>query len=174
MSWFLALAALLQAQTPPAPPPAPPAPTIIPAPGGAVALVGPGDRESYDRFNYAAIRRAGDYLYVSGVIIGSAPGAPKTPETFKEGARRALRYLRNRLAAFDASFDDVVMINSFHDWTAEEFKGDRLAQLDALNAAKREFMKAPHPAWTAVGTTGLLAPGGVVEVQLIAYKPVKR
>jgi enamine deaminase RidA (YjgF/YER057c/UK114 family) len=172
MNPALILAALAQAQTPP--PATPPAPTIIPAPGGGVALVGPGDRESYDRFNYAPIRRAGDHLYISGVIIGSAPDAPKTRETFKEGARRALRYLRNRLAAFDATFDDVVMINSFHDWTAEEFKGDRLAQLNALNEAKREFMKAPHPAWTAVGTSGLLAPGGVVEVQMIAYKPLKR
>lgn len=174
MSWLLLLGAFAQAQSPATPPSPPPAPTIIPAPGGAVALVGPGDRESYDRFNYAPIRRAGDYLYVSGVVIGSAPGAPKTPETFKEGARRGLRYLRNRLAAFGATFDDVVMINSFHDWTAEEFKGDRIAQIDALNDVKREFMKPPHPAWTAVGTTGLLAPGGVVEIQLIAYAPVKR
>jgi hypothetical protein len=29
-------------------------------------------------------------------------------------------------------------------------------------------MKAPYPAWTAVGTTGLLSDSGIVEVQLIA------
>jgi enamine deaminase RidA (YjgF/YER057c/UK114 family) len=29
-------------------------------------------------------------------------------------------------------------------------------------------VKSPYPAWTAVGTTGLLADGGIVEVQLIA------
>jgi enamine deaminase RidA (YjgF/YER057c/UK114 family) len=31
----------------------------------------------------------------------------------------------------------------------------------------------PHPAWAAVGTTGLLAPNGAVEIQMIAYVPQK-
>jgi len=35
-------------------------------------------------------------------------------------------------------------------------------------------MGAPHPAWTAVGTSGLLAPNGVVEIQMIAYVPQTR
>jgi enamine deaminase RidA (YjgF/YER057c/UK114 family) len=39
---------------------------------------------------------------------------------------------------------------------------------------KDEFMPAPHPAWTAVGTTGLLAEDGVVEIQMIAYAPRRR
>jgi hypothetical protein len=30
-------------------------------------------------------------------------------------------------------------------------------------------MKPPYPAWTAVGTTGLLSDGGIVEIQLIAH-----
>lgn len=29
----------------------------------------------------------------------------------------------------------------------------------------------PYPAWTAVGTTGLLSDGGIVEIQLIARVP---
>jgi hypothetical protein len=32
-------------------------------------------------------------------------------------------------------------------------------------------MSAPHPAWTAVGTSSLIRDGGVVEVQMIAYAP---
>ena len=46
-------------------------------------------------------------------------------------------------------------------------------QLAMFNAVKSEFMKAPHPAWTAVGTTGLLNPHGIVEVQMIAKVPGK-
>jgi enamine deaminase RidA (YjgF/YER057c/UK114 family) len=34
-----------------------------------------------------------------------------------------------------------------------------------------EFIKAPYPAWTAVGTTSLLAPRGLVEVQMVARVP---
>ena len=41
-------------------------------------------------------------------------------------------------------------------------------QFDAFESVIGEFMQAPYPAWTAVGTTGLLSDGGIVEVQLIA------
>jgi hypothetical protein len=37
-----------------------------------------------------------------------------------------------------------------------------------------EFIKPPYPACTAVGTTGLLSDGGIVEVQLIARAPDAR
>jgi len=77
------------------------------------------------------------------------------------------------LAAFGVGFADVVMINSFHDWSAPEFKGDRKAQFDLFSAVKDEFMAPPHPAWTAVGTSGLIRPEGVIEVQMIAYAPRK-
>ena len=32
-------------------------------------------------------------------------------------------------------------------------------------------MDPPWPAWTAVGTTGLLGSGGIVEIQLIVHAP---
>ena len=35
-------------------------------------------------------------------------------------------------------------------------------------------MRGPKPAWTAVGTTGLLGEGGIVEVQMIAQIPDTR
>ena len=69
---------------------------------------------------------------------------------------------------------DAVMMNTFHDWSAPEFKGDRLAQFEAFLEVKREFMSAPHPAWTAVGTSSLIRDGGTVEIQMIAYAPQGR
>jgi len=71
-------------------------------------------------------------------------------------------------------FADVVMINTFHVWDGPGFAGTREEQFAAFSAVKDEFMTAPHPAWTAVGTTGLLAPNGVVEIQMIAYVPPAR
>ena len=65
------------------------------------------------------------------------------------------------------------MINSFHVWNTPEFNNDPEAQFDAFNAIKDEYMPAPHPAWTAVGTTGLLAPNGIIEVQMIAHVPAR-
>jgi enamine deaminase RidA (YjgF/YER057c/UK114 family) len=149
-------------------------PTRIPASGGEVAITSPREQELYDKWNFAPARRAGDFVYVSGVVVWQEPGTPRTPETFKTATRVAFKTLRTRLQALGADFPDVVMMNTFHDWSAPEFKGDRLAQFEAFVAVKKEFMSAPHPAWTAVGTSSLIRDGGVVEVQMIAYAPQGR
>jgi enamine deaminase RidA (YjgF/YER057c/UK114 family) len=146
-------------------------PKRIPSPGGEVAITSPREQEFYDKWNFAPARRAGDYVYVSGVVVWQEPGTPRTPETFKSATRAAFRTLHARLQALGADFGDVVMMNTFHDWSAPEFKGDRVAQFEAFLEIKREFMSAPHPAWTAVGTSSLIRDGGVVEVQMIAYAP---
>ena len=83
-------------------------------------------------------------------------------------ARRALERLRRNLEAAGSDFQHVAMINSFHLWQGPNFNGTRDQQFAAFEEVIGEFMKAPYPAWTAVGTTGLLGDGGIVEVQLIA------
>jgi enamine deaminase RidA (YjgF/YER057c/UK114 family) len=146
-------------------------PTLIPAPGGEVAITSPSEQEFYDKWNFAPARRAGDYVYVSGVVVWEQPGAPRTPETFKAAAQAAFRSLRTKLRALGADFPDVVMMNTFHDWAAPEFKGDRIAQFEAFVAVKKEFMRPPYPAWTAVGTSSLSGDGSIVEIQVIACAP---
>jgi enamine deaminase RidA (YjgF/YER057c/UK114 family) len=89
--------------------------------------------------------------------------------TVKRQARAAFQRIRTLLNAYGADFQNVVMINSFHDWSAPEFGGDRMAQLDALSSVKDEFMTEPYPAWTAVGTSGMIRSKGIVEIQMIAY-----
>ena len=143
------------------------------APGGEIAIVSAADATAYDTYKYAPVRRAGDYVYVSGVVIGRLPEGPRTVETFKTAARAGFEKLRARLRAVGADFDAVVLVNSFHDWSAPEFGGDRFAQFEALNAVKEEFMTGAHPAWTAVGTSGLIRDSGIVEVQMIAYAPLQ-
>jgi enamine deaminase RidA (YjgF/YER057c/UK114 family) len=147
--------------------------TRIATPGGEVVISTPAEHTAYDEWNYAPARRAGDYVYVSGVVVTRQPEGPRTPETFKDATRRAFATLRARLQALGADFADVVLINSYHDWSAPEFHGDRMAQFTAFREVKAEFMPAPHPAWTAVGTSGLIREGGIVEVQMIAYAPLR-
>ena len=150
-----------------------PAQIRIPTPGGEVILSTPAEHTAYDEWNYAPARRAGDYVYVSGVVVARQPEGPRTPETFKDATRRAFATLCARLQALGADFADVVLINSYHDWSAPEFHGDRMAQFAAFREVKAEFMPAPHPAWTAVGTSGLIREAGIVEVQMIAYAPLR-
>jgi enamine deaminase RidA (YjgF/YER057c/UK114 family) len=148
-------------------------PKTIPAPGGEVVIPSAGAQRAYDQIKYAPARRAGDYLYISGVIAGPRGAGPRDPEAFKGYARRAFGVIEATLKAEGLTFDDVVMINTFHVWNGPGFQGTRDEQFAAFSAVKDEFMHPPHPAWTAVGTTGLLADDGVVEIQMIAYAPRK-
>jgi enamine deaminase RidA (YjgF/YER057c/UK114 family) len=146
-------------------------PIRIATPGGEVVISNSAEHTAYDEWNYAPARRAGDYVYLSGVVVDRQPGGLRTPETFKTATRRAFEALRSRLQALGADYPDVVMINSHHDWSAPEFHGDRMSQFTAFREVKAEFMPPPHPAWTAVGTSGLIREAGIVEVQMIAYAP---
>ena len=141
----------------------------IPATGGEVVLASEADKKAYDRMHFAAARRSGEVLYISGVIIGPAAGEGNDIAAFKDQARRAFRRIEATLQAAGANFADVAMINSFHVLDTPHFVGTRIEQFQALSAVKDEFMPPPHPAWTAVGTTGLLSETGVVEIQMIAH-----
>ncbi len=143
-------------------------PLRIPAPGGEVILPNEGAKQNHDKWRFAAVRRVGDMLYVSGVIVYRAPNEGTDVAAFKLQTRRALERLRRNLDAAGSDFKHVVMINSFHVWQGPDFTGTRDEQFQAFEDVIDEFIKPPYPAWTAVGTTGLLGSGGIVEVQLIA------
>ncbi|WP_293359364.1 Rid family hydrolase [Phenylobacterium sp.] len=149
-------------------------PKIVPSPGGHVVIHSPGAQRNYDAYKFAPARRAGDFLYISGVIAGPYGKPPTDHAAFTEQVRGAFRSIDQMLKADGATFADVVMINTFHVWDGPGFKGTRDEQFAAFAKAKDEFMPPPHPAWTAVGTTGLLADDGVVEIQMIAYAPRKK
>lgn len=148
-------------------------PKRIPAPGGEVIIPTERHQKSYDDIKYAPARRVGDTLYVSGVIVGRGKDEGTDPESFKTQVRRAFVNLDKVLKASGTDFDNVVMINSFHVWEGPDQPAPRWEQINMINAVKGEFIKGPSPAWTAVGTSGLLAPGGIVEIQLIAHVPPK-
>ena len=149
-------------------------PKITPSAGGHVIIQSQGAQRNYDEYKFAPARRAGDFLYISGVIAGPYGGQARDSAAFTAQTRQAFRTLQSILEADGLTFADVVMINTFHVWDGPGFKGTRDEQFDAFAEAKDEFMSVPHPAWTAVGTTGLLADDGVVEIQMIAYAPKKK
>lgn len=171
----LIAAALVAAASPAhAQPSAPGYPKLIPSPGGEVVIHSPGAQRAYDAIKFAPARRAGDFIYVSGVIAGPRGDQARDAAAFTDQVRQAFRSIEQMLKASGATFADVTMINTFHVWDGPGFKGTRDEQFAAFAKAKDEFMSAPHPAWTAVGTTGLLADDGVVEIQMIAYAPKKK
>lgn len=143
-------------------------PLRIPAPGGEVILPDAHAKEMHDSWRFSAARRVGDLIYVSGVIVNRNPDEGTDVPAFKIQARRALERLKVILTAAGSDFQHVTMINSFHVWQGPNFTGTRDEQFQAFESVIGEFIKPPYPAWTAVGTTGLLSDGGIIEVQLIA------
>jgi enamine deaminase RidA (YjgF/YER057c/UK114 family) len=146
-------------------------PMVIPAPHGSVILPDENAKWAYDNFRYAAVRRVDDTLYISGVVIGPREGEKRDAEAFKQQVHRGFQRLQAILESAGASFEDVVMINSFHVWEGPDFEGTKQQHFALFEEVADTYLKRPYPAWTAVGTTGLLGTNSIVEVQLIAHVP---
>ncbi|RZJ95792.1 MAG: RidA family protein [Brevundimonas sp.] len=146
-------------------------PRQIPAPGGAVIIPGPGGQRAHDEVGYAPARRVGDTLYISGAIVGRAPDEGNDLAAFETQVRRTLTHLNRTATAAGVTLNDVAMMNSFHVWDGPNFTGTKDQQIEIIARVWREFADGPRPAWTAVGTTGLLGEGGIVEIQLIVHAP---
>ena len=146
-------------------------PMVIPAPHGSVILPDENAKWAYDNFRYAAVRRVDDTLYISGVVIGPREGEKRDAAAFKQQIHRGFQRLQAILQSAGATFQDVVMINSFHVWEGPDFEGTKEQQFALFEEVADTYLKPPYPAWTAVGTTGLLGTNSIVEVQLIAHVP---
>lgn len=146
-------------------------PMVIPAPHGSVILPDSEAKWAYDNFRYAAVRRVDDTLYISGVVIGPRQGEKRDAAAFKQQVHRGFQRLQAILESAGATFKDVVMINSFHVWETPLFEGTKAEHFALFEEVADTYLKPPYPAWTAVGTTGLLGTDSIVEVQLIAHVP---
>jgi len=122
-------------------------------------IVPAGRDRLYDDWHYAPAMRVGDTLIVSG--IPAYKGA-----TYEEKVRNMFEALKLTLAAGGADLADVVEINTYHaqakDTETFEAEFARFAKIHA------EYFPDRYPAWTAVGTTALLAPDAVVEMRVLA------
>lgn len=146
-------------------------PRRLPSAGGEVIIPSRGGQYAYDQIGYAPARRAGDTLYVSGAIVFRAEDEGRDVAAFEVQVRRTLTSLNHTLEAAGATMDHVALINSFHVWEGPDFAGSRNEQVAVIARVWREFADGPRPAWTAVGTTGLLGSGGIVEIQLTVHAP---
>ncbi len=118
-------------------------------------------RAFQEAVGYADAVIAGDTIYLSGVVAGPAKGETD----LAAGYDRAFKMIAATLARAGASWDDVVDITTFHT--------DLAAHIDGFAAVKNRYVKAPFPAWTAIGVSRLYEPTAVVEIKVVAVKPPK-
>lgn len=131
---------------------APPAPhQVIVIPAGADA--------AYDQYHYAPALRVGDTVIVSG--IPAARGA-----SYEEKVRNMFERLKKTLAAAGADLSDVVEIDTYHA-TVHDTPAFQKEFAEFLRV-HQEYFGDRRPAWTAVGTTALLADGAVLEMRAVA------
>ncbi|HKU14660.1 MAG TPA: Rid family detoxifying hydrolase [Steroidobacteraceae bacterium] len=112
-------------------------------------------------FPFSEAVRAGDFLFLSG-MIGFDPGTDKVvPGGIKPEARKTLSLVQEALKRNGASLADVVKCTVF---LAD------IAEWPAFNEVYVEFFKKPFPARSALAASGL-ARNARVEVECIAYVP---
>src|SRR5215813_1665806 len=122
-------------------------------------IVPAGEDRAYDEWHYAPALRTGDMIIVSG--LPAARG-----DTYEAKVRNMFERLKRTLAAAGADLSDVVELTTFHA-TARDTESFQKEFVE-LSRIHHQYFPAGYPAWTAVGTTALLASGAVLEMRVVA------
>ena len=122
-------------------------------------IIPAGEDRAYDEWHYSPAVRVGDTLIISGMPAGRG-------DTYEAKVRNMFERLKRTLAAAGADLSDVVELTTFHANArdTETFQKE-FAELERIH---HEYFPDAYPAWTAVGTTALLAPGAVLEMRAVA------
>jgi enamine deaminase RidA (YjgF/YER057c/UK114 family) len=115
-------------------------------------------KRMYDRFHFSQGARVGDLLVCSGQIGTGADG--KVPASIDEEFRNAWRLVGTVLQEAGLDYSDIVEYTTFHVGLQQH--------MAAFMKVRDEFLKAPWPAWTAIGITELALPGAHVEIRVLA------
>ena len=118
-------------------------------------------RQIQEQIGWADAVVSNGIVYVSGVPAYLAAGETDMDAAFV----RAFEALGKTLERAGVSWADVVELRTYHT--------DPNAQIETFAKVKQRYIKSPHPAWSAIGTSGLLQPGGLVEIALVAHVPNK-
>lgn len=102
--------------------------------------------------------RAGDLLFLSGVVGLEADGAP--PADFARGVEIAYQQLHRALSVGGAGFTDIVRVNVY----IVELDAERLA---VWRSVRDRFISSELPASTLIGVHSLVG-GAQIEIDAVA------
>ena len=123
------------------------------------------------RGRFPHIRRAGDFLFVSGtssrlpdgsLVGGEADALGNTRVDIRAQTRAVIENIRDILASEDAGLEDVVEVTTYL-VNMNDFRG--------YNEVWAEFFDFDGPARTTVAVHQLPHPHMVIEIQAVAHKP---
>lgn len=124
------------------------------------------------QFHYAPARRAGDFVFLSGIVAVNGRSTPMDADGFRADLRRVFTLMEQLLGACQASLADVVELQMFHVFGSERLALDKAAQLSAIADVRDEFFPAPYPACVELAVADLNPEGGLVEIKATAFAPL--
>jgi len=113
-------------------------------------------RSFHEEWSFSEALVVGDTVYLSGYVVNLRRGETDLQTAYT----RAFQEIGQILGRAGASWDDVVDITTYHTELA--------TQMPAIVAVKRNFVRAPYPAWTAVEVSRLIPDRGITEIKLVA------
>lgn len=137
----------------------------------------------YEQWHFAPAVVANGFVFCSG-IIGTSPGGETPGADGLKGAQAtlsdadaplaALMAVRDPEAQFATAFEalkailaeagctlaDVVEITTYH--------VDIARHMETFMTVRDRYLADPWPAWTAIGVSELIVPGGLVEIRAVA------
>lgn len=113
-----------------------------------------------DDWHLSPVLLSGDFAFLSGQT-GTHPDGTVSLDP-EQQFRDAFRFLKSNLAAVGLTFDDVVEMTTYH--------VDLRRHLALFTKVKDEHVKAPYPAWSAIGVSELITAGTLIEIRVIARR----
>ncbi|RFB68678.1 MULTISPECIES: RidA family protein [unclassified Herbaspirillum] len=111
---------------------------------------------------YPYVKRAGDYLFVSGMSARLADGS--VPGDVREQTHVVIGKIRDALQTLDADLADCVAITSYL---------VNMRDFDGYNAVYGEYFSQQGPTRTTVAVHQLPHADMLVELTATAYKPIE-
>lgn len=118
-----------------------------------------GWEDSYHAYHYTPVVKVGDMVIVSGIPAMRG-------DTYEAKIRWMFEQLKVHLQTAGATLGDVVELTSFH--AGPNNTAAFRAEFEKFAKIHHEYFPDHYPAWTAVGTTALLADGAPVEMRVVA------
>jgi len=112
---------------------------------------------------YSPAVRAGDFIFVSGQLGAQDPGTGAAIDGIEGQTRQAMENMQQVLLDSGATMNDVVKVTVFLRNSVDFPK---------MNEAYVQFFTGRRPARSTV-VTNLVKPEWLVEIDCVAYRPVK-
>ncbi|WP_281545564.1 RidA family protein [Grimontia sp. SpTr1] len=114
----------------------------------------------FDDWHFSPVMDAGGTVYLSGVTAArkDKPISTDPEEQFHDAFYKLGIYLN----AAGLSYSDIVEMTTFH----IELK----KHIDVFSMVKDEYIKAPYPAWSAIGVSEFIPDNALVEMRIVAKR----